>query len=216
MQHGAPFSRPVNPAPSRRPTRPLRRVLVSAAAVGCLGASTIQAQSDAAPSLALARYTRALSAVQTALTAHGGVDPILSRGVTLTMDGTFDLTTRLQGRSDLVAEPTPLHESVAIDAGQSRVAHIVRGHNYFHSRQHYTEVFDGERALFIDHLNERGSWIPAAFVEPDAVRRFGRYLPQLVLAEALAQRRSLVWLGTAPSRADKPKRRASSRRPATI
>jgi glyoxylase-like metal-dependent hydrolase (beta-lactamase superfamily II) len=146
----------------------------------------------------LDRYRRAVSATEAALAAHGGVEPILKEGATLTLEGTFDLTTRLQGRSDLVAEPTPLAQSIAIEAGTGRVAHTVRWHNYFHSRQHYTEVFDAGRALYVDHVNASAGWMPGFAVAPDAAQRIRRYLPHLVLAEALDARRGLAWLGALP------------------
>ena len=45
-------------------------------------------------------YHRALDVVETSLAAHGGLSSIQAAGgFRMTLDGTFDLTTRLQGRS---------------------------------------------------------------------------------------------------------------------
>jgi hypothetical protein len=51
---------------------------------------------------------RALAAVQAALDAHGGLEPLQAAGgVAVVAEGTFDLTVRLQGRSPDEPEPTP-------------------------------------------------------------------------------------------------------------
>ena len=148
------------------------------------------------PADRLDRYARGLALVERSLAAHGGLDSILDAGgVTLTLSGTFDLTTRLQGRSDDVPEPMPIAQTIVIDTAARRVSHTVDWHNYYASRQHLREVYEPDgRALFLDLRNRTGGWMPRAVVS-DPVERFARYLPHLLLADALDQRRTLAAAG---------------------
>lgn len=144
----------------------------------------------------LASYREAFETVQSALNAHGGLDRIESAGgVVVKTEGTFDLTTRLQGRSPFRPEPTAIMETVSVDLGGDRVAYDVGWSNYKFSRQELREVYDAEgRVLYIDKRAGGGGWPPFAPV-PDAKERYKRFLPQFFLADALANRATLRSLG---------------------
>lgn len=141
-------------------------------------------------------YHRALEVVERSLAEHGGLDGIHSAGgFEMTLKGTFDLTTRLQGRSPFRPEPTPIIERVVFDANANRVAYDVNWYNYFSSNQDLREVYDSSgRVLFIDKLNRNGGWLRRETV-PDSRERVTRLMPHMLLADALAQRRTLQYSG---------------------
>ena len=135
---------------------------------------------------------RAVERVAAAMAAHGGVEPFRAAGgATLVLEGTFDLSTRLQGRSPARPEPTPIAETVFIDTANGRLAYELDWSNYKFSRQHLRELYDGQgRVAYIDERARSGSWMPFAAV-PDAQERYKRLLPAFLLADALAQRTTL-------------------------
>jgi glyoxylase-like metal-dependent hydrolase (beta-lactamase superfamily II) len=151
----------------------------------------VQAQSDP-----VAAYHRALDIIERSVQAHGGLGNIDSAGgFEMTLQGTFDLTTRLQGRSPFRPEPTPITERVIYDASENRVAYDVNWYNYYASNQDLREVYDDSgRVLFIDKLNRNGGWLPRQTVT-DSRERLTRFLPHMVLADALAQRKTLRYVG---------------------
>lgn len=121
--------------------------------------------------------------VDAAIAAHGKIS---TPRLAIRLDGEFDLGTRLQGRTT-GSERTPITERITIDFESDRVGYDVRWHNYFYSEQHLREIYDAKnRILFIDRRNRNGGWLPAALV-PDASKRFARYWPQALLAEAAAR-----------------------------
>jgi glyoxylase-like metal-dependent hydrolase (beta-lactamase superfamily II) len=145
---------------------------------------------------ALASYRSALRTIETSLNAHGGLAPIQEAGgVVVETAGTFDLTTRLQGRSPFEPEPTPINEKVSVDLAGDRIAYDIDWSNYKFSEQSLREVYDAEgRVLYIDKRASDGGWPPFTPV-PDAKERYKRFLPQFVLADALNNRATLRSLG---------------------
>ena len=160
-------------------------------AASCLFSASAHAESDP-----LSSYHRALDLVERSLEAHGGLAEIQAAGgFTLVLKGTFDLTTRLQGRSPSRPEPTPIFERVVYDAEENRVAYDVNWYNYYSSNQDLREVYDSSgRVLFVDKLNRNGGWLPRETV-PDIRERVTRLLPTMLLADALAQRKTLRYIG---------------------
>lgn len=138
---------------------------------------------------ALADYQLAYQLVNASLEEHGVGDIVARRGgIQIRMEGSFDLGTRLQGRT-LAAELLPIEETISIEA--DRVAYDLRWHNYTHSVQELREIFyDNGKVLFIDKRNRSGGWLPNPPVS-DIGRRYARYLPQLLMTEALARRSTL-------------------------
>lgn len=119
--------------------------------------------------------------VERALQAHGGIE---APAIALSLAGTFDLGTRLQGRT-LASEPTPIRERITVDFAGDRLAYELRWHNYSYSVQDLRELYDAQgRVLFLDLRNRNGGWMPGALV-PDAAARYRRYVPQALLGEAL-------------------------------
>lgn len=167
------------------------RIAIHVVGAICIYSANAQAQSGPVTS-----YHRALDIVVRSLEAHGGLDSIASAGgYEMTLQGTFDLTTRLQGRSPFRPEPTPIAERVIYDIGANRVAYDVNWYNYYTSNQDLREVYDGSgRVLFVDKRNRNGGWLPRQTVT-DSRERLTRFLPHMVLADALAQRKSLRYVG---------------------
>lgn len=157
-----------------------------------LAISALSCTTPASAQTALASYREGLETVQAALNAHGGLGRIKSAGgVVIKTEGTFDLTTRLQGRSPFEPEPTAISETVSVDLAGDRVAYDVDWSNYKFSEQSLREVYDAEgRVLYIDKRAGGGGWPPFAPV-PDAKERYKRVLPQFILADALANRATL-------------------------
>ena len=111
------------------------------------------------------------------------------------MTGTYDLTTRLQGRSVFRDEPTPITELITWDAQSDRVSYDSDYFNYFSSNQKYREIYDDQaRMIYIGTLNASGGWAPFEVVT-DARERYLRVLPGMLLAEALQHPRSLRFEG---------------------
>ncbi len=160
-------------------------------AASCLFSASAHAESDP-----LSSYHRALDLVERSLEAHGGLDDIQAAGgFTLSLDGSFDLTTRLQGRSPARPEPTPISERIVYDANSHRVTYDINWYNYHSSNQDLREVYGGSgRVLFVDKLNRNGGWLPRETV-PDIRERVTRLLPNMLLADALAQRETLRYIG---------------------
>lgn len=145
---------------------------------------------------AIDSYDRALAAVQAALAAHGGLEPMQAAGgATMVAEGTFDLTVRLQGRSPDEAEPAPITETISIDLANNRLAYDLSWHNYRYSRQELREIHDAHgRLLYIDKRAGSGGWMPFAAV-PDAQERYKRLVPNFLLADALDNRATLRDMG---------------------
>jgi uncharacterized protein YbjT (DUF2867 family) len=159
--------------------------------IAFLWSPTVESRADS-----LASYHQALDVVEQSLSAHGGIEVIQSAdGFQVVMQGTFDLATRLQGRSAFRSEPTPITERINYDAANDRVSYDVNWFNYYSSNQDLREIHDDQgRVLFIDKVNRNGGWLPLGTVA-DHRERFTRVLPQMMLAEALRQRHSLRWTG---------------------
>jgi hypothetical protein len=141
-------------------------------------------------------YTEALDIIQSSLAAHGELPDVEQvGGLTISTEGVFDLGVRLQGRSPVRPEPTPIEESISIDLAGNRLAYDVTWSNYKYSQQELREIYDAEgRVLYIDKRAGSGGWPPFAPVA-DAKERYKRLLPQFLLADALANRATLRRLG---------------------
>jgi len=159
-------------------------------------AAAFGATAPAGAQRAMQDYRRALETVEAAFAAHGGVSPLRQAGgVAIETEGTFDLTTRLQGRSPFRPEPTAIKETVSVDLAGDRVGYDFAWSNYKFSPQELREVYDAEgRVLYIDKRAGGGGWPPFAPV-PDAKERYKRVLPQFLLADVLANRATLRSLG---------------------
>lgn len=144
----------------------------------------------------LEAFQRAQRLVQESLSRHGDHRAAeAAGGFQVRLQGTYDLTTRLQGRSAFRDEPTAIEEHIAYDAGEGRVSYDADYFNYFSSNQKYREIFDDQgRMIYIDRLNANGGWVPLEMVR-DIRERYLRVLPGMLLAEALAHPRSLRYLG---------------------
>ena len=136
-------------------------------------------------------YHHALEIIQGALVRHGGLEAIQNSGVTIELQGTFDLSARFQGRRLAQPEKTPIKERIVIDLKGNRLSYDVDWFNYYSSNQKLREIYDAEgRLLFMDHLAKAGGYLPRQTV-PDAQARTKRIFPNLLLADALSNRVSL-------------------------
>lgn len=147
---------------------------------------------SAAAESAVDGYRTAFQTMESALAAHGGLDAMQAAGgVSIETEGTFDLSTRLQGRSPSRPEPTPISETVSVDLAGDRVAYDLNWSNYKFSEQELREVYDAEgRVLYIDKRAGGGGWPPFS-ATPDAKERYKRFLPQFFLSDALNHRATL-------------------------
>lgn len=176
-------------SPARTAAR-LRVSLVAALAVSVPGLSPARAAHAAEPP------GDAHEIVSAALEAHGGLAPLREAGgVVIRTEGSFDLATRLQGRSPSRPEPTEIAETITVDLANGRLAYDIEWSNYKFSRQSLREIYDAEgRVLYIDKRARSGGWPPIATV-PDAALRYQRILPQIMLADALENRTTLLSKG---------------------
>ena len=125
-----------------------------------------------------------------ALAAHGSMAPIRAApGIEIRLEGRYDLAARVQGRSFTGREWTPISERISIDMATGRVAYDADFYNYAFSNQRLREVHDSG-PLFIDLRAGEGNYLPFTLTD-DAKDRYRRYLPQFLLEEALAGRRTL-------------------------
>ncbi len=134
--------------------------------------------------------------VERTLAAHGGIAAIeQAGGIQIILQGEFDLSARLQGRSPFRPERTPIYEHISIDTNKARLAYDLDWFNYHGSNQQLREIYDQKnRQLFIDRLNRNGGWLPFETVA-DPRQRLSRVLPQLLLADALQQHSTLHFFG---------------------
>ena len=137
--------------------------------------------------------------LEASLAAHGGYDLFLREGLTLDLEGEFDLTTRMQGRSPTAAEPTPVTERITIAPNLTKLAYRYDGYNYYGSHQIRREIMDDpRRILFIDEQTRAGGYLPRQTVS-DHNLRYARYMPQYLLAD-LIENADCTWAraGTGP------------------
>ena len=137
--------------------------------------------------------------LEASLAAHGGYDLFLREGLTLDLEGEFDLTTRMQGRSPTAAEPTPVTERITIAPNLTKLAYRYDGYNYYGSHQIRREIMDDpRRILFIDEQTLAGGYLPRQTVS-DHKLRYARYMPQYLLAD-LIENADCTWAraGTGP------------------
>lgn len=139
-----------------------------------------------------ASLQRAQALVEQALAAHGEHSLVEESGeFEVRLEGMFDLSTRLQGRSPDRDEPTPIVERIVFDASKGTVSYTADIYNYYSSNQIFREIYDDQRRMiYLDLLNSNGGWVPVETV-PDIRERFTRVLPGVVLREALDQARTL-------------------------
>lgn len=103
---------------------------------------------------------------------------------TLSINGTFDLATRLQGRS-LASEPTPITQHIVLDVERGAIGYEVAWNNYYASRQNYRQLhFENGMELFISLTDSRARWDDPAPYE-EYFERFARYDPGFILQEIL-------------------------------
>ena len=121
-----------------------------------------------AETAALASHLRATELVEQALAAHGGLSAMQDAGgFEVRLEGTYDLTTRLQGRSPFSDEPTPIFERIVFDADTGRVSYDVDMFNYYSSNQRLPEIYDDQRRMvYIDKRKRDAGWVPIQTV-PD-------------------------------------------------
>jgi glyoxylase-like metal-dependent hydrolase (beta-lactamase superfamily II) len=152
--------------------------------------------SQASAGHAVDSYHRALETIETALAAHGGLEPMQAAGgATIVAEGTFDLTVRLQGRSPDERDPAPIAERISVDLANNRLAYDLSWHNYRYSRQELREIYDAAgRVLYVDKRAGSGGWMPLAAV-PDAQERYKRLVPNFLLGDALRNRATLRDMG---------------------
>lgn len=133
-----------------------------------------------------------LSVVQRALQKHGGGDEFINRGFSIELQGVFDLTARMQGRSVDAPEPRRIVEWISFDPDNQTVAYDVDWYNYAHSNQKFREIrFADGRMLYIDHRSRSAGYLPFLQRE-DFGRRLLRYLPSLLLLEAVDRQATIL------------------------
>ena len=133
-----------------------------------------------------------LELLQQALEAHGGNAEFARHGFTVELQGIYDLTARMQGRTVDRPEPRRIIERISSDPESQTVALDVDWYNYAHSNQKFREVrFADGRMLYIDHRNRSASYLP--FLQDENFgQRLRRYLPSLLLQEAVERPATLL------------------------
>ncbi len=162
-------------------------------ALACFCGLTSSALADAPTRLS--SYQAALSVVERSLAAHGGIDDITDSGVVVELEGSFDLSVRMQGRSPGRSEITPIKERIVADLAGDRLRYEIDWFNYFSSNQQLGEIYDSDgRVPFLDFRTKSGGYLPRETVV-DAKERYQRVLPNVLLADALQRRQTLQNLG---------------------
>lgn len=140
----------------------------------------------------LASYRDALAVVERGVAALGGVEAIeRAGGLVVVMEGSQDLSGRMQGRHPDRPEPTPLSEALVLDTRNGRMAWESRGWRSPDAQVHRRLLFEGGRpVLALDLVNRRARW--GSPVEAGAALDDYRHaVPHYLLASALANRASL-------------------------
>lgn len=139
-------------------------------------------------------YRRGLGMVERALDELGGVSA-LREGLVLRGAGTYDLSSRLQGRRVGVPEPVPFVEALAVEPVSRRLAYESDAMINSDAAEHLRLRYDGDRRmLFLDLINRRGFWDTGPGLE-DRRQRYANMVPHLLLAHALEHRQTLRYLG---------------------
>lgn len=144
----------------------------------------------------LDRYVRGRTLVSQALTELGGVEAIThAGGLTVSGEGTFDLSARLQGLRPDEPDSTPIAERLAVDWSDGWVAYESDSRVNHDAPEHVRYIYQGaERVLLIDLLNRWAFWVGGRDAAVDR-SRYARMVPHLLLADALDHRSSLRYLG---------------------
>jgi glyoxylase-like metal-dependent hydrolase (beta-lactamase superfamily II) len=157
--------------------------------------SLAAAQGSAAPGpdpgMALTSYQRARVAVARGLETIGGAAAIeRAQGVALDGEGELDLGTLLQGRRPSEGDPHPILERIAIVPKAHRLVHEERAPINPDALNWQRTDYRPDGTYRIDMEARRASW-----TRPASRRSVERLIPQLLLAEILADPASLRHLG---------------------
>lgn len=172
--------------------RPLLATLLTLTALACSPAP--DPLEPASPTLEA--FHRGEGLVREGLEAMGGLAALeTAGGITLVGEGTFDLSTRMQGTHPDRPEPVALEEAFAVDLDGGRVAYEVHAKVNPDADEWIRYVHDDEgRMLIVLRSDDQAFWVPG---DPDHKRRTMRTVPQILLRDALAERHALRYLGRA-------------------
>lgn len=144
----------------------------------------------------LTSYQQALNTVHASQEAIGGTDLLQSSGgIYLRGEGTYDLSTRMQGMEPSVREPYEMTEQLAVDMESGQVAYESDTHVNPDAREWIRYVYDGQnRMLFLEMYAGFAFWDSRPGLNRQS-KRYSNMVPHLLLEEALANRASLKYLG---------------------
>lgn len=151
---------------------------------------------ESEPPSTLDTYHKALRLVQHARATMGGTThPEKSGGLYLRGEGTYDLSTRMQGMRPDVDEPYPMEEQLAVDPASGRVAYESDTHVNPDAREWIRYMYDGQnRMLFLELYAGFAFWDSRPGLNKQS-RRYTNMIPHLLLEEAYANRETLKYLG---------------------
>lgn len=116
-------------------------------------------------------------------------------GIYLEGSGTYDLSTRMQGKRPDAEEPYPITEMLGVDPQSGRVAYESDTYVNPDAREWIRYIYDGKnRMLFLERYAGFAFWESRPGLNEQA-KRYSNMVPHLLLEEALANRESLKYLG---------------------
>lgn len=144
----------------------------------------------------LQSYQKAIKTVESSLEALGGTEQLQSSGgIYLRGEGTYDLSTRMQGMQPNVREPYYMTEQLAVDMESGKVAYESDTHVNPDAREWIRYIYDGQnRMLFLELYAGFAFWDSRTGLNNQS-RRYSNMVPHLLLEKALANRSSLKYLG---------------------
>ena len=144
----------------------------------------------------LESYHGALQLIQEARESMGGTSHLKSSGgLYLRGEGTYDLSTRMQGMRPNVEEPYPMKEQLAVDLESGRVAYESDTHVNPDAREWIRYTYDGQnRMLFLELYAGFAFWDSRPGLNRQS-KRYTNMVPHLLIEEAYANRESLKYLG---------------------
>lgn len=151
---------------------------------------------ESEPQFSVNSYYKALHLVQVAReTVDGTTHLESSGGLYLRGEGTYDLSTRMQGIRPNVEEPYPMNEQLAVDHATGKVAYESDTHVNPDAREWIRYTYDGQnRMLFLELYAGFAFWDSRPGLNKQS-KRYTNMVPHLLLEEAYANRETLKYLG---------------------